>query len=117
MCGKIFNEGGALYRGGGLYMLSPFGEGPGLVASFNGSFPPSACRRYDIAGAVTVSDAIAADMVAHPDQYQTRMDGDVTSEATQIGGRLDGSAWGPVGSRPETDPYFAEKVCTIAITP
>ena len=66
---------------------------------------------------MTVSDAIAADMVARPDLYQVRMDGAVNSDATQVGGRLDGSAWGPVGSRPETDPFFAEKVCSVALTP
>jgi hypothetical protein len=36
---------------------------------------------------------------------------------TRIGGLLDGSAWGPVGARPETDWYFAEKVCSVAVTP
>jgi hypothetical protein len=117
VCGKIFNEGGAKYRGGGIYNLSPFTEGPGLIAAFNGALPPNPCRRYDIAGAVAVSDAIATDMIAHPDLYQVRMDGDVLGQSARLGGRLDGSAWGPVGARPETDPFFAEKTCTVAVTP
>jgi hypothetical protein len=29
---------------------------------------------------------------------------------------LNGAAWGPVGSRPETDPFFAEKVCSVTVT-
>jgi len=40
-----------------------------------------------------------------------------TSGATRIGGVLDGSASGPVGERPATDPYFAEKVCAVSIAP
>jgi hypothetical protein len=118
VCGKIFNEGGARYAGGGLYIQSGLGEGPpSLIAAFNGALPSSTCRRYEIAGSVTVSDAVATDMVAHPEQYQVRMGGSVASDATQIGGRLDGSAWGSVGTRPETDPFFAEKVCSVAVTP
>ena len=117
VCGTIFNEGGAQYRGGGIYNLSPFTEGPGLIAAFNGTLPPNPCRRYDIAGAVAVSDAIATDILAHPDLYQVRMDGDVLGQSTRVGGRFDGSAWGPVGARPETDPFFAEKTCTVAVTP
>jgi hypothetical protein len=129
VCGKIFNEGGARYVGGGLYTVpSVFGEGPGLVATFGGAVPPDACRRYDIGGSIVVSDAIAADLVASPASYQVLFDGFVpagasvtsdgtTSGATQIGGRLDGSAWGPVGERPATDPYFAVKVCAVSITP
>jgi len=117
VCGRIFNEGGALYRGGGIYSLSPLGEGTVLVAAFNGAIPNDPCRRYEIAGAVTVSDAIAADMNVNPTRYQVLMDGDVSGATTRIGGLVDGSAWGPVGSRPETDPYFATKVCSVAVTP
>lgn len=117
VCGRIFNEGGALYRGGGLYSLSPLGEGTVLVAAFSGALPPNPCRRYDIAGVVTVPDAIAADMILSPTSYQVLMDGDVAGAPTRIGARIDGSAWGSVGSRPETDPFFAEKVCDVAVTP
>jgi hypothetical protein len=121
VCGKIFNVGGALYRGGGIYSLYPLGEGPGLVAEFGGDFPNDACRRYDIAGAVTVPDAIASDMLLQPTMYEVRMNGDVQSAATRIGGRLDGSAWGSTnvfgdGYQP-SDPYFAQKVCSVAIVP
>jgi hypothetical protein len=117
VCGKIFNEGGALYRGGGIDYADFLGEGTVRVASFDGAPPPNPCRRYDLAGAVTVPDAIAADMIVNPTLYRVNLDGDVASATTRIGGLLDGSAWGPVGTRPETDPFFAEKVCTVAITP
>jgi hypothetical protein len=121
VCGKIFNVGGALYRGGGIYSLNFFGEGPGLVAEFGGVFPSGACRRYDLAGAVTVPDAIATDMVLQPTMYEVRMNGDVLGSSTRIGGRFDGSAWGSTnvfgdGYQP-TDPFFAEKVCGVAIAP
>ena len=117
-CGKIFNEGGALYRGGGIYLMDGLGDTFAYpIASLNGAVPDQSCRRYEISGAVLVSDAVAADMIAHTTSYSVRFDGDVSSAATSIGGRFDGSAWGPVGSRPETDPYFAEKVCNVAITP
>jgi hypothetical protein len=123
VCGKIFNEGGALYKGGGIYRLS---DGLGdsfniLVVSFDGAAPSpppiTPCRRYEVAGAVAVPDDIAADMVAHTTSYAVFVDGDVGGSATRIGGRFDGSAWGPVGTRPETDPYFGEKVCGVAIAP
>jgi hypothetical protein len=117
VCGRIFNEGGALYRGGEIYRVASLGDGDILVASFSGALPPNPCRRYDLAGAVTVSDAIAADMIVNPTSYQVRMLGDVAGATTRISGLIDGSAWGTIGTRPETDPYFAEKVCTVAITP
>jgi hypothetical protein len=117
VCGKIFNEGGALYRGGEIYRVSLLGDGDILVASFGGALPPNPCRRYELAGAVTVSDEFAADMIVNPTRYQVRMLGDVDGSTTRISGLFDGSAWGSVGTRPETDPYFAEKVCTVAITP
>lgn len=117
-CGKIFNEGGAKYTGGGIYLMDGLGDSFAYpIASFNGAVPNDPCRRYEISGAVLVSDAVAADMVAHTTSYSVRFDGDVSSAATSIGGRFDGTAWGPVGSRPETDPYFAEKVCNVVITP
>jgi hypothetical protein len=116
--GRVFNEGGALYRGGGLYVVSGLGEGPPtLVASFTGANPSDACRRYDVGGAILVTDAIATDMISQPGNYQVRINGEVSSDATAIGGSLDGSAWGPVGSRPETDPFFTARVCTVAIAP
>jgi hypothetical protein len=124
VCGKIFNEGGALYTGGGIYAVSGgLGDtfNPVLVASFNaaqpGSPPISPCRRYEVAGFVAVPDAVAADMLARTTSYAVLFDGDVGGSATRIGGRFDGSAWGPVGQRPETDPFFAEKVCSVAVTP
>ena len=118
LCGRIFNEGGALYRGGGLYAGSPgLGDGYVQVATFNGAIPNDACRRYEIAGSTIVSDALAADMIANPTKYTVQFDGDVLGEATAVGGAFDGSAWGPVGSRPETDPYFSAKVCSVALTP
>ena len=117
VCGRIFNEGGALYVGGGIYSGGPATEGPGLVVSFGGELPPNPCRRYDLSGIVMVPDEIATDMALNPNVYQVRMNGDVGGTTTAIAGLLDGSAWGTVGTRPETDPYFAEKVCTVAITP
>src|SRR5687767_5971744 len=40
VCGRIFNEGGALYRGGAIYTVpSDLGEGPAFVASLNGAYP------------------------------------------------------------------------------
>jgi hypothetical protein len=122
VCGKIFNEGGARYISGGLYRLPSLGEeGPVQVAAFGGATPPQACRRYDLSGAVFVPDAVAADIATSPGGYAVQFDGFVdagaTTGATRIGGRLDGSAWGPVGERLATDPFFAAKVCEIAITP
>ena len=118
LCGKIFNEGGARYTGGGIYLIDALGDSFAfLIASFNGAVPSDPCRRYEIAGAVVVPDAVAADMVANTTSYAVRFDGDVAGSTTSIGGRFDGSAWGPVGSRPETDPFFAEKVCAVAIEP
>ena len=119
VCGRIFNEGGALYEGGAIYLL---GDGLGdtfsiQVASFNNTIPNDACRRYEIAGAVAVPDAVAADMVAQTTSYAVIFDGDVGGSPTRIGGRFDGSAWGLVGQRVETDPFFAEKVCGVSITP
>lgn len=117
VCGKIFNAGGALYQGGGIYTApSLFSDGV-IVADFNGTRPANACRRYDVAGAVLVADALAAAMIANPTGYQVRFDGSILGSSTRLGGLLDGSAWGPIGDRPETDPYFAAKVCTVAIAP
>ena len=116
LCGRIFNEGGAAYRGGGIYAVSLLGEGPGLIATFNGAVPNDPCRRYDLAGAVIVSDAVAADMLGNPTHYEVRLFGDIGGASTGIGGVLDGSAWGPVG-RAETDPFFTEKICSVVVTP
>ena len=118
VCGRIFNEGGALYRGGAIYTVpSGLGEGPAFVASLNGAYPVDPCRRYDIGGAVVVSDALAEDMVADPSRYQVVMDGDVLGTSTAIGGLFTGTAWGPIGTRPESDPFFAAKVCNVVVTP
>ena len=118
VCGRIFNEGGALYRGGAIYTVpSDLGEGPAFVASLNGAYPVDPCRRYDIGGAVVVSDVIAEDMVADPSRYQVVMDGDALGTSTAIGGLFTGTAWGPVGTRPESDPFFAAKVCNVVVTP
>jgi len=121
LCGRIFNAGGALYRGGGIYQTNLFGDGFIQVAAFNGALPPNPCHRYDVAGTVTVSDAVAADMILNPTHYLVRMDGDVSGTTTAIAGLFDGSAWGSA-TRPgdpyaPSDPFFAEKVCTVAITP
>ena len=79
--------------------------------------PGDPCRRYDLAGSIEVSDAVAADMMVRPEGYQVILDGDVGATTTRIGGRFDGSAWGPVGARPETDPFYSAKVCAVAVTP
>jgi hypothetical protein len=117
VCGRIFNEGGALYRGGAIYLNELGGDGSVLVAQFANTYPVDPCRRYEIGGAVVVSDAIAGDMVANPTHYRVNFDGSVGGKTTSIGGAFDGSAWGAVGTRPETDPYFASKVCGVSITP
>ena len=121
ICGKIFNQGGALYRGGAIYQTNLFGDGFIQVAALNGALPPNPCHRYDVAGTVTVSDAIAADMIVNPARYLVRMNGDLSGTTTAIAGLFDGSAWGsaaqPGDSYAPSDPYFAEKVCTVAITP
>jgi hypothetical protein len=119
LCGRIFNEGGALYRGGAIYKadLDLGGDGFVTVATFGGPFPTEPCRRYDISGGVMVPESIAADMIVNTTDYRVLMDGDVAGAPTRIGGAFDGSAWGPVGTRPESDPYFAAKVCGVAITP
>jgi hypothetical protein len=60
---------------------------------------------------------VSARPAASPEKYQVLPDGvapttltsdGTTSGAIRIGGLLDGSAWGPVGERLATDPYFAE---------
>ena len=56
-------------------------------------------------------------MIANPTKYKVQFDSDVLGEATAIGGAFDGSAWGPVGTRPETDPFFSAKVCSVAVKP
>jgi len=133
LCGRIFNPGGALYRGGGIYQTNLFGDGFVQVATFNGAMPNDPCHRYDLAGSVTVSDAIASDMIVNPSQYQVRVDGSVLGTPTRLAGTFDGRAWGSVAAptdpyRPgdpyspgdpyqPSDPYFAAKVCTVAITP
>ena len=117
VCGRIFNEGGARYRGGSIWMTQVGGDGSILVAEFGGTIPTDPCRRYEIGGAVLVSDATAADMIANPTRYFVHFAGDVSGAPAAIGGVFDGSAWGPVGTRPETDPFFSAKVCSVAITP
>jgi len=121
LCGRIFNAGGALYRGGGIYQTNLFGDGFIQVAAFNGALPPNPCHRYDVAGTVTVSDAVAADMILNPTHYLVRMDGSVSGTTTAIAGLFDGSAWGSAASPTDPyqpgDPFFAEKVCAVAITP
>ncbi|HEU4722351.1 MAG TPA: hypothetical protein VFS59_13410 [Gemmatimonadaceae bacterium] len=117
LCGRIFNEGGARYRGAGIYLTQVGGDGWIQVAQLNSTIPTDPCRRYEIGGAALVSDALAADMIANPTKYLINFEGDVSGERTTISGVFDGSAWGPVGARPETDPYFAAKVCSVAITP
>ena len=118
VCGRIFNEGGALYRGGAIYAGSiGLGDSPVFVAALTGAYPAEPCRRYDIGGAILVSDAIAQDMVADPARYHVVMDANVVGTSTAIGGSFTGIAWGPIGERPESDPFFAAKVCNIAVTP
>ena len=119
ICGKIFNDGGALYRGGAIWTVPSGlgGDGAIFIASLGGIQPDDPYRRYDLAGAITVSDAIAADMMANPSGYQVIMYGDIAGATTSIGGLFDGSAWGPVGTRSETDPFYAAKVTAITITP
>jgi hypothetical protein len=118
MCGRIFNEGGALYRGGAIYTV-PLGLGdtPIFVAALNGAYPPEPCRRYDIAGAVVVPDDLAENMATNADGYQVVMNGDVLGTTTAIGGLFTGTAWGPVGERTESDPFFAARVCNVVVTP
>jgi len=122
VCGKIFNGGGALYKGGGIYVSGGLGDVfEFLIAPFNGAVPLNPCHRYDIKGVVLVPDAIAADMVVHTSSYAVRFDGAVNGSTTRIGGRLDGTAWGSAASPGDpyqpSDPYFAEKVCNVAVTP
>jgi hypothetical protein len=70
---------------------------------------------------VLVSDAVAADMIANTSSYAVRFDGAVGGSTTRIGGRFDGQAWGSVANPTDpfgpADPYFAEKVCNVAVTP
>ena len=120
VCGRIFNEGGATYSGGGLYTVPlVIDAAPILIASFNSvASPTDPCRRYDLAGYITVSDETAADLIAAPGKYQVLFDGaGPGGEEAQIGGLLDGSAWGPVGATPEEDVFFGAKVCTVEIRP
>jgi len=53
-----------------------------------------------------------------PNRYQVIFDAATPGGTeTQIGGLLDGSAWGPIGVRPEQDVFFQSKVCAIDIVP
>jgi len=119
VCGKIFNDGGVRYVAGGLYQLQTGGEDvglPELVASFNSLTPTEPCRRYELAGSILIADALAADIQTSPSKYLVLFDGlTPDNKPTQIGGRLDGSAWGPIGERTDADPFYAQKVCNIAI--
>ena len=46
VCGKIFNEGGAIYTGGGIYVSDALGDSfATLIASFTGAVPNDSCRR------------------------------------------------------------------------
>jgi len=120
ICGKIFNEGGATYSGGGLYTVPPVIDAvPVLIAPFNSvSQPVDPCRRYDLSGYITLPEATAADLIASTAKYLLLFDGaGPNGEESQIGGRLDGSAWGPAGVRTEQDVFFGSKVCDIAIRP
>ena len=122
VCGKIFNGGGALYKGGGIYATGGLGDVFDIpIAPFNGAVPPNPCHRYDVTGAVLVSDAVAADMIANTASYAVRFDGEAGGSTTRIGGRFDGQAWGSVANPTDpfgpADPYFAEKVCNVAVTP
>lgn len=120
VCGRIFNEGGAAYSGGGLYTVpTSFDELPVLLASFNSpAAPVDPCRRYELGGYVTVPDATADQLLATPTRYQVIFDAATPGGTeTQIGGLLDGSAWGPTGVTPEQDVFFESKVCAIDIAP
>lgn len=123
VCGTIFNPGGALYQGGGIYTVPPpvvdAPLPPALVASFPSvAQPVDPCRLYQLQGYIQVADADALGLVTSPSNYQVLFDGATPGGTeTMIGGLLDGSAWGPIGNVAETDPYFGEKVCRIEIAP
>lgn len=120
VCGRIFNEGGAIYSGGGLYTVPiSFDELPTLLASFNTlAAPVDPCRRYDLGGYILLADETADQLLAQPARYQVLFDAaDAAGTETQFGGLLDGSAWGPAGARPEQDVFFAGNVCKISIQP
>jgi len=122
LCGKIFNGGGALYKGGGIYLSNALGDSfATLIASFNGAVPPNPCHRYDVVGAVVVPDAVAADMIAHTSSYAVRFEGQVGGSTARVAGRLDGTAWGSVSLPTDpylsSDPYFAQKVCSVGVVP
>jgi hypothetical protein len=119
VCGKIFNDGGVRYVAGGLDLLPPVSEDvgpPELVASFDSQVPADPCRRYELGGSILIDDALAADIQTFPSKYAVSFDGLTPDDTpTQIGGRLDGSACGPIGERTETDQFYAQKVCDISI--
>ena len=119
VCGKIFNDGGVRYVAGGLYELQSGGQDigvPALVASFEALQPTGPCRRYELAGSMLIADALADESQLSPSRYVVLFDGlTAGDQPTQIGGRLDGTAWGPIGERLDTDPFYAQKVCDISI--
>jgi hypothetical protein len=121
VCGTIFNPGGALYQGGGIYTVPPpvVDALPLLVASFTSiAAPVDPCRLYQLQGYFQVADADALDLVTSPASYQVLFDAATPGGTeTRIGGLLDGSAWGPVGTVAVTNPTFAQDVCTIEIAP
>jgi hypothetical protein len=121
VCGKIFNPGGARFLGGGLYVTVP-GEGGvptvELIRIFEGAIPPDPCRRYDLSGYVPISNEDAQNLMLAPSAYSVRFDGaTVDGWATQIGGFLDGGAWGPVGQVDDSDAFFAANACNVKIIP
>jgi hypothetical protein len=119
VCGRIFNDGGVRYVAGGLYELPTGGVDigpPELVAGFDSQQPTDPCRRYELGGSILIADALAADIQTSPSKYAVLFDGlTADNKPTRIGGRLDGTAWGPIGERADTDPFYAQKVCNISI--
>jgi hypothetical protein len=126
VCGRILNEGGALLVGddGGIYTApATIDMTPTLVAAFHfvNGIPPDPCRRYELQGYVALPSAMAASVLALPVGFQVRLKSippdPIFGLTTWIGGRLDGTAWGPVGKIAETDSFFGQNTCTLSIEP
>jgi hypothetical protein len=115
LCARIFNPGGETFTGGSLLQFGA--EDAATVATLGRAtaFPPAPCHSYTVQGVVTVSDAVASQIMASPGRYALSF-ASVARPTSALSGALDGSTAGAVGPLGETDVYFAYNKCTVDVT-